>query len=116
MGIPTEYFRLSGAAPTHPQLIRLTDGDNAYSLVSLVRPKYLRRLTKINLEYIRDSRANGLLSFIDDGANISDVGAKINGSGDTTRRYCNTGICRISILRRESSGILKDIHAKSSGM
>ena len=67
-----------------PRLIILADCAEAYSAISPVHHKSICRLTIINLAYSRDSLANGLVSFIDGGTNMSDVGTKISGSGQIT--------------------------------
>ena len=71
------------------------------------------RFAEINLAYVRDSLANGLLSFIDAIANIADVGAKIQGNEKILHHFCATEMFIISFLGREVSEILRPIQAKA---
>ena len=56
------------------------------------------RFAEINLAYVRDSLADGLLSFIDAIANIAGVGAEIQGNGKTPHHFRATGVFGISFL------------------
>ena len=65
------------------------------------------KLRKINISFIMDSGPHWLLSFIDVGANVSDVGTKPNGNAKLFLHLCATGQFSISFLGRKWLKLLK---------
>ena len=100
-------FRTNSDGSEFFRIIALTDCANAYSSVLSIQPKSFCRLSKINLCYIRDIISNGILSFIDAPANLSDVLTKLHGNVKIFNSFCTHNIFRISFLGRAGLKILQ---------
>ena len=97
--VSNSFLRAANVSPIgspYFTAVSLTDCDNAYSAVTSIKPRSACKITKINLSFIRDSSSHGVLSFIDAGANVSDVGAKPNGNTKLFQHLCNKGQFSIS--------------------
>ena len=57
-------------------VVLLTDCSNAHSAVHTVQPRATDKSTRVLLNYIRDHLPFVVLTFIDAGFNISDLGTK----------------------------------------
>ena len=81
--VPNSFLAAANLSPANSPLftiVSLTDCANVYSDVISIQPRRACRITKINLSFISDSASHWVLSFIDAGANVSDVGTKCGGN------------------------------------
>ena len=92
-----EFFRIAS----------LTDCADAYAAISSIRPKSARKLTKINLSFVRDSLSVVVLSFVDAGTNAADTHTKLRDSLRIFPHFRITGRFRISFFGREGSQTLR---------
>ena len=100
-------FRPDGNGNDFFRLVSLPDSANAYASIASVQPKSVCKLTKINLRFVRDSLANGVLSFVGAGANLADTLTKVRGDIEIFYHFGTAGYFSVSFLGREGARILR---------
>jgi len=80
--------------------IVLADSANAFSAVHEGNPRCQDRLTRLHLRYVRGSMDSYILSFISEGFNLSDCGAKHRGNLNILYRVNSSSDCQIGFISR----------------
>ena len=93
------------------RVIGLTDSANAFSAISNIQPKSVGKLTKISLEFLRDTSDEAHMSFVDAPFNTADAGAKVNAHVNPFLKLCGSRefppqFCRKKRIEATKPGVL----------